>query len=338
MSPALNQSFLKQFRLPFDSFMYRKMKEEAPSRILFSEEGLHNIIGSAVDMKLTAPAEMYDETFFISSLEKKPSELIISIVQNVREMVKDNEELSSYPIASLRDYVLNAVSAHNYQPNWKEDTRINKVIDEGSLYYDELKLSEGKVIITPSDQYIIDEVAESIKRAFPNCFRDEDGFTVYHQLPIYFTLFEKECKALLDVVIVDHSTRAVIPFDVKTTAGLVSEFPSSFWGYGYDFQAMFYRKALQQKFPSYTIEPFNFLVESKLITGYADKFVVSDDTMAEIENGVPRLTSLNYCPDTSDIVKGRSTQAKISLVQVFNRYDQYTNYSSYSDLYESRQL
>ena len=122
-NPAISQSQLKLLLGP-DPSIFNTIQEPD----LYFEEKKHFIIGNGVDIQLTRPIEEFNQKFHISNLQNKPSDTIKSIVNQVYDRVKE-----TYPnIETIQNYnnaILDACNDHNYQPNWKTETRIAKIIE-----------------------------------------------------------------------------------------------------------------------------------------------------------------------------------------------------------------
>jgi hypothetical protein len=89
---------------------------------------------------------------------------------------------------------------------------------------------------------------------------------VHDQMEIFFSYRDVECKAYLDRLIIDHSTKTLIPIDLKTTGKSVFDFPKSYINFEYFRQGAFYTKAVHEyraahpELKGYNIEPFLFIV------------------------------------------------------------------------------
>ena len=125
-NPAISQSQLKLLLGP-DPSIFNTIQEPD----LYFEEKKHFIIGDGVDIQLTRPIEEFNQKFHISNLQNKPSDTIKSIVNQVYDLVK--EEVGSLADKGLlRDHtfeIIDSCNDHNYQPNWKIETRIAKVVE-----------------------------------------------------------------------------------------------------------------------------------------------------------------------------------------------------------------
>ena len=331
-SPALNQSYLKKFAQPFDIFIYQKEQEAVPSRILYSDDADYSIVGSALDTILTSEPERFDQVFFIGG-EIKPSELIISIVKNVFDFSR-TEDRKFDTLNELQDLIQQAVLAHAYQPNWKIDTRINKIIELGFDYYEELKESEGKIIINANDFELVKTMANSIRNDNPIIFNNYlEHIDIYFQYPLYWNENDIDCKGLIDVMIINHADQTIQLIDIKSTGQHISSFKSSYESYGYDYQGAWYTRGIKAAvtlglLPNYRISDcFSFIVVSKL-NPLVSKTFDSFDTV-NLENTITRSPAI--FEDRMVINDTNRVYRKYGIRQLMDRYKQYNNYGQYID-------
>lgn len=253
-SSAVNQSKLKLLGISAQAF------QEVKEPDLFFEEKEHFLIGKAVDDAITMGEGYWNEHYYISNITK-PSDTIMSIIQQVfQSRTSDN---------LFDNDILSAIEAHNYQPNWKIDTKISKVSTEGEGYWFELLQSEGKQVLD-SNQYmkclsIVNQLTEH--RFTKHYFTDIPSWDTYYQVPIYFTVDGIECKALLDMIIVDHEFKTIIPIDIKTIGDYTKFFDYQSKKRRYDIQASWYMEAVKQwiidnNLKEYHLDNFKFIVAS----------------------------------------------------------------------------
>ena len=286
INPAISQSQLKLLLGP-DSSIFNTIQEPD----LYFEEKKHFIIGNGVDIQLTRPIEEFNQKFHISNLQNKPSDTIKSIVNQVYDRVKE-----TYPnIETIQNYnnaILDACNDHNYQPNWKTETRIAKII-EAWEYWEDLKQAEGKVVLSQEENDLISQIVMSIRTnpTTSKYFETSKDVEILDQLAIYFSYCDIDCKALLDRVIVDHKNKTIQPIDFKTMGDQTLYFPKSLRQRRYDIQAAFYMQALfqwciqQDKYLDYKILNFKFIVESTVNPGNPLVFTCSSELLDIGKNG-----------------------------------------------------
>ena len=286
INPAISQSQLKLLLGP-DPSIFNTIQEPD----LYFEEKKHFIIGNGVDIQLTRPIEEFNQKFHISNLQNKPSDTIKSIVNQVYDRVKE-----TYPnIETIQNYnnaILDACNDHNYQPNWKTETRIAKII-EAWEYWEDLKAAEGKVVLSQEENDLISQIVMSIRTnpTTSKYFETSKDVEILDQLAIYFSYCDIDCKALLDRVIVDHKNKTIQPIDFKTMGDQTLYFPKSLRQRRYDIQAAFYMQALfqwciqQDKYLDYKILNFKFIVESTVNPGNPLVFTCSSELLDIGKNG-----------------------------------------------------
>ena len=288
INPAISQSQLKLLLGP-DPSIFNTIQEPD----LYFEEKKHFIIGNGVDMQLTRPIEEFNQKFHISNLQNKPSDTIKSIVNQVYDLVK--EEVGSLAGKGLlRDHtskIIDSCNDHNYQPNWKTETRIAKVV-EAWEYWEDLKAAEGKVVLSQEENDLISQIVMSIRTnpTTSKYFETSKDVEILDQLAIYFSYCGIDCKALLDRVIVDHKNKTIQPIDFKTMGDQTIYFPKSLRQRRYDIQAAFYTEALKSKkeYETYKILPFKFIVESTINPGNPLVFTCSQELLRIGQFGAPK--------------------------------------------------
>lgn len=311
-SENLSQSSLKLFLGGLDKFLNSKKEEQE----LYYEEKGSLILGSAVDCILTGEEGTFDDKYYVSEIEKKPSDAEMSILN----MVFDDmlTEYPQGPYNSLDQYpgfIQRAVEFHGWQKGWKPETRLNKIIDVGNEYFEDLKLALGKQVIDKNQMLTITAVTNSLKENFiTKSFFDRDIYTrindidVYYQLPIYFEYRGIACKALLDMLFVFKNSEgeiiSLLPVDLKTMAGNTITFAStSFKSFRYDIQAAWYTEALLSSSSTITnllgdiskvdVSPFKFVVESTMVQGSPLVYEVTKEVLHIGKYGRPAVNTVD---------------------------------------------
>lgn len=312
-SDALGQSKLKLLLGDLGSFH----KE-------FDSSAEHFMIGSAVDCILTNSLEAFNEEYYISEVEKLPSDTVVEILNLVyQDLLQDYAEHlevitgqdEPLPVTPFHEfvgelgewsaYILNACEFTGWQPRWGAEAKLKNIVEPGSAYFMDLCKSFGKTIISQTQNGTITRIVHSLQsNPRTASFFDRDFYeqmpdlTVYYQFPIYFEYRGVNCKALLDMVFVyrDEEGRilSITGVDLKTMNGNTFYFPSSVRARRYDIQAAWYTLALQKHFAvpdgSDVIKPFQFVVESTSYQGKPLNFVVDKSLLNIGRYGKKALT------------------------------------------------
>ena len=333
-SEALGQSKLKLLLGDLGSFH----KE-------FDSSAEHFMIGSAVDCILTNSREAFKEEHYISQVEKLPSESVIEILNLVHndllqdyaehlEVITGQEEPE--PVTPFHEfvgelgtwstYILDACEKTGWQPRWGADAKLKNIIEPGSEYFKDLCLAFGKTVISQTQFETIKSIVKSLEnnprtsRFFDRItFENTPGVTIYYQFPIYFEYRGVQCKALLDMVIVERDFEerilSITGIDLKTMNGNTYYFPSSIKARRYDIQAAWYTLALQHHFavPEGTnvIKPFQFVVESTSFQGKPLVYTVADSLL-----GIGRYGRRAISLHDTDVFNGDEMASAIIQYQI----------------------
>ena len=229
-NPAISQSKLKLLLGPNPNIFNTIQEPE-----LYFEEKKHFLIGDAVDIQLTRSMEEFNQKFHISNLQNKPSDTIKSIINQVYDHVREIYGREIQTIDRYADAILDACNDHNYQSRWIDNTRISKVV-EAWEYWEDLKSAEGKTVLSSEENDLISQIVMSI-RTSPNTskyFQTSKDVEVLYQLAIYFPYQGVDCKALLDMVVINHKEKTIQPIDIKTMGDQSIYFPKSLRQRRYD--------------------------------------------------------------------------------------------------------
>jgi hypothetical protein len=255
--PAVSQSMLGWLD-QHPKYYYFKTRTKTPS----SED--HFRMGSAVDCLLTSPKEFKDR--FIQITDFVPTGKMKALCDAYlkylgKNLSKKDAFLHAYQDA---DYSIgiDAVEKTFHTPNVER-------------YLKEKEAAEGKIVLSKEEMDTVKAVVRSLsfgdstKQYFGQKSTKKKEFL--YQFPILFKIGDKECKGLLDLLIIDHERKVVEPIDVKTTGKSVYEFPKSFIQFRYYLQAAYYTEAVRyflrtsaitlgQDLSDYRIENFKFIV------------------------------------------------------------------------------
>lgn len=286
---AISQSQLKLL-LGSDPSIFNTVEEPD----LYFEEKKHFLIGDGVDIQLTQSLEAFNEKFHVSNVQNKPSDTIKSIVNQVYDNAIQMFTLEVKNISDplYTEFIIEACNSHNYQPNWKTETRVSKII-EAWEYWEDLKAAEGKQVLSQEENDLISQIVMSIRSNSVTgpYFIPQPNQEILYQYPIYFSYNGVDCRALLDMVIVDHDKKTIQPIDIKTMGDQTLYFPKSLRQRRYDIQAAFYTEALSISKPytythpkiaqsiPYTILPFKFIVESTTNPGNPLVFTCDEELL-----------------------------------------------------------
>ena len=222
--------------------------------------------GSLVDCLITEPETLIDR-FYVAD-NAIPSDGVKAVVDSV--FFSDGEVIDKIDEISDSDLLLH-LDSNSYQSNWKFETRKSKIIKEGSKYFELLKNSKDKTLISVNDYTNALECVDTLKNhRFTKKWFDEDPFdnNVEH---LYQLKFKTEyngipIRGMMDKTIVNHSEKWIQPIDLKTTGKDEVDFEKSFVQWNYWLQSCMYSEILRkiiyedEYFKDFEILPFKFIV------------------------------------------------------------------------------
>jgi hypothetical protein len=287
---ALNQSSLKV--IIEDGMQAFLMQQDKLIRQeeLYYEEKEHFIVGSAVDYCITSGEEKFKQKYHFSTLTKKPKDKGLSIIHMVFDRVKEKNKGTSEGIWEFTNYLEDIYLACNDQSfynnrrkvDWREDVRYKELIKANAEpYWQELIDAGDKIILTDSMYEVVKGISNSFlqhRHTSQLLNPSNQRIDTIYQMPLYFEVDGIPCKALPDIIRIDHSTRRISIIDIKTTRELVTKFNIVVKKRRYDLQGAFYLRAAKacltqiatligQHLVDYTFANPAFIVESKLSWG-----------------------------------------------------------------------
>lgn len=283
---AINQSALKELIQSGVEAFIDKYQMIVSTSELYYEEKAHFIIGNAVDCRITQGIDEFNRQYHISSLIKKPGEKAMSIVKSIYDKLAITPEVRLD--LTLADQIIEACIEHKYYEKWKPETRVNSIIKEGTEYFEDLKKAVGKQILSDIESQTTINVYNSLTNHphTANLFKDGDDIDIVYQFPVFFTINGVECKGLIDKIIINHTTKKIMPCDIKTMGDYITNFRRKVKSLRYDIQGSFYSYGVSQNLTQlatlinkhligYTISNFAFIAESTIKQGCPLVFVLT---------------------------------------------------------------
>lgn len=333
-SKGINQSSIKAFRYKSPRIWYKHYieQEEDPE-----QDNPSFTLGDLIDT-LCFSSRLLDSRFFIANIPKLPSDSIKHIVDCVyKEIQRKNSLLESIasdlPTLTLHKYTLETNSdiilscantiitkdaegkeKQGWNTQWKEETRLSKIIESGKEYFDSLVLAKNrKVISTTTNLQGIELV--KVLQTHERCkdyFVESKGNELIFQLEIFinYTYKGKEIplKGALDILRINHTKKTIQVIDFKKSFSAFN-FVENVKKYGYCDQISYYLFLLKEwikvnrpELLQYKIiEPINITIDINERVPYIYEYNWKDIDLARIGN-----ESLLY-----DIYQGQVHNQKI---------------------------
>lgn len=240
--------------------------------------------GSIVDTLITGTEEEFNSKFMIAQLEHNLSDTLITITKTLfNRYNKEYNDLKKIP----DDDVLNAIEDISWNNHWLPKTRVKKIKEDCSGYYQLLYLADNRTIIS-SITYnkalqVVDKLKSYISTKFyfaPNSLFDK-SLQRFYQLKFKATFNNVDYRCMADLIVVIHDKKLVVPVDLKTSSKPEWDFYKSFIDWSYHIQARLYWRIIRANmdkdpiFKEYTLAPYKFIVANKktlipLVWNYED--------------------------------------------------------------------
>jgi hypothetical protein len=299
LTQFVNQSSLKKLIKGVDNFI-----KSSDSELYYEERG-HFIIGSGVDTWLTQGVEEFENEFYKQEVAK-PSDKVLSICHKLYDLLISLDYLdefiaNNYLLEDITNYLpLNSIlSDENYYNNYKESTKVNKFIKDGSEYFSSLIKCDNRQICSPDEWATIHKIVYSLqdnnttKWIFDPDYKSNDDIDLIFQKPLYFQIKGIPCKALLDVIVINHTKKTIQIYDLKTTSETVINFPNSIRKFRYDIQLAWYQLGLiltinklnddlsdiKKDITRYTVLLPAFIVESSVYTNNPVIYTITEELL-----------------------------------------------------------
>lgn len=259
-----------------------KLKKENPE--IEDDDKSFFRLGAAVDCALTSPDRFNKDFLVVQS--NRPYGLMGKFVDKLPPGLYREAPLELYE------------EAYNYAGyRMSIEWVVNKFwgTDEIVQYYNDTVNVEKDVIIISRDE--MDKVQKIVElllanpHTLPYFINEDPDVELLHQVPIYFSYQDVDCKALMDGILINHRDKTITPFDLKTTGMSVYSFPENFVRFAYFRQAAFYMLALLSEespvahLKGYDFLPFKFIVAETKPNSYHPA-IIYNTSGTDIEVGL----------------------------------------------------
>lgn len=246
-----------------------------------NEESEALLIGDAFDALMFDGKEMFDEKFHVLQYENPFSDgrsfmgklmnKCIELMQTDDRAVEDIAE-TAYDLiktkTSKEEDVINDFN-NDHAAEYLRELRIEKITLTTEQYLSIIALKEQLLNNPFVNKYFIES---PIKGQDTYEF---EGRTLIYQKVILATIAGVECKAMLDIIEIDHDRKVITPIDLKSSMEKAHRFDGTILKYDYAYQGGFYTLTLEQwrdnEYPGYAILPFRFIFSEK--TSYFEPLI-----------------------------------------------------------------
>ena len=229
------------------------------------------LFGSMVDTLLTDGQEEFDNKYLVAEFLDLPDSIkniVESLFRLYNGVHRSLDEIPENPIKNITESL-------KYQLNWKPETRVKVIKERGHEYYDLLFLSENKTVVSTKDYQEVITCVDILRNNpttkwyFESNNPFNDSIERFYQLKFKGEFEGIPLRCMMDLVICDHSTKTIIPCDLKTSYKPEWNFYKSYIDWCYYIQASLYWYILRQNldkhpiYKDYTLLDYRFIVISK---------------------------------------------------------------------------
>ena len=185
-------------------------------------------------------------------------------------LYQDVDEIGDTPLdlETMSEETWESVIPQDFYPKYTLQTKINRIVRDGGMYWKALYSTQGKKIVDPATYHIVQGCVESIKLHEPaNELICRAGFNKFNEtkeeMEITFDMqwpAENDMevtipvKAKIDRVLMDHDQKSITLVDLKTTSKPLGRFEETVAMYRYYRQLAWYRMCLMTAYPDYTVD------------------------------------------------------------------------------------
>ena len=245
---AINYSLLS--KLSFDPSQVKQENKETEAMSF----------GSLFDCLLTSSDE-FDQKYIIADVKKPTAQLgeFLDIYLYLRRVDIPDED--TYKMAHEE------MKARNPKLRDVVEKFVERLETEARPYLDFLEKSKGKTVITNDDFYLATQMQNALKTSLftSKYFNMSFDWETEYQVPLIANIEGAYFKILVDMLLINHAKKEIIPVDIKTTSEYPNKFQSSVIKYNYLIQASLYWEVIQANYPDYVIKDFTFMVCSKVL-------------------------------------------------------------------------
>ena len=279
----INMKSLKDLSLQISEEQYRENPALSYSTLARYEKGGFNSIshlfdrqdsdsltfGSMVDTIITEGMERFNEKFAIANFNI-PSETVKEIADSI---INDFPELTN--LDEVEDsLILERCNRLEYQPRWKDETRISKIREQSYDYFNFMAQVNGRKIVSDNMYQEALATVSSLKthpqtQKYLHPFNSDGDVEFLYQQKFKTTLDGLDVKCMFDLIVVSHVKKLIIPIDLKTTSLNEYDFPKRYLENHYDIQSRLYYRILKNiieqddYFKDFKICDFRFIVINK---------------------------------------------------------------------------
>lgn len=287
-----SSSSLKEFSIDKKKYYKKYIKLEKSQD---EEDSKASIVGRIVETMLFEPDE-FDNRFYMSSTVSAPTGNMLSFVEALYKHTSNSTNPDGTVTASFEDCLKEAYKDSGFK--WKFETVLEKFVNtENEIYFKEIRevRSKGLTVVTLED---IQNAEKTVNELKTNEFTkkilglvNSERYEILVQYQIEdFEIDGLKLKSMLDLIIIDHKEKTIIPYDLKCVWS-VEGFYKEYYLYRRAYiQAYLYKEAcielkLRKNLDRYHVENLRFIVCDSINYYNPLIYTLTQDDMDDAYNG-----------------------------------------------------
>lgn len=266
--PALSQSSISK---------YEKEGFEKLGSLFDKIETASLSFGSCVDCYITDGEKAFNDKYYVADIPPlKPSSepIIKALFEQCHNAYTDINAIPDSVILPL-------IQEYDFlgKTKYGDLAKIAAIRKDGEKFYQTMFQAGDKIVIPQATYNKVFACVRALKdspqtKAY---FADDDPFSSIercYQLKLKDTIDGNDYKGMMDLVVINHAEKVVIPCDLKTSHNREYNFPKSFLEFRYDIQARLYAKLLRmamdkdEYFKNFKLLNFRFIVVNNIDNPY----------------------------------------------------------------------
>lgn len=287
-----SSSSLKEFSLDRRKYYKKYVKNE---NVEEEEQTKAAIVGQVVEC-LLFEKEKFDDKFYMSSLAKAPTGLMLEFVEALYRYTREATDENGDIKREFKEIALDAYKASGFK--YKFETVLEKFIgSDAEIYYKEIReiRSKGLVVITTEDvqnaERIVEELRSNETTAPVLNLVNSDRYVVLVQYQIEgYDIDDLPLKSMMDLVVIDHKEKTIQVYDLKCSWS-VEGFYEEYYLYRRAYiQAYLYKEAckelkVREELEYYTVLDPKFIVCDSINYYSPLIYALNSDDMEDAYNG-----------------------------------------------------
>jgi len=247
------------------------------------------VFGTLVDLLLTSPSSDINDK--IAIFDNVPSPQFKKMADYIYDNNIDITNITDEQIIYLYDYAESKL-------NWGIGAKKKNLLDNCELYLSFLKENKDKIIV---DSALFNEATmiSNLLLTHPwtkflflsKAEQKANNIEIFYQYKIRYSYRQIVFKSKIDILIVNHDTKTIYIYDLKTGSDYPRQFAkSSIYKFKYTYQAYLYHTGLTNfikdipEYKDYTVDDFRFVYISRVDPRFPIILKISDQMQYSFQN------------------------------------------------------